>query len=66
MGLPVVDTLFEIFGPFLVPAVLFVVGAVGYGLLLLADRLLSPRDDLEWRPETPEADEEADRDCHEG
>lgn len=42
MALSVVDTLFDTFGPFLVPVVLFLAGAIGYALLLSADRLLAP------------------------
>lgn len=61
------DVLFETFGPFLVPAVLFVAGAVCYGVLLLAGRLLAPGVTSEWPTETSEPDEDtADADRHEG
>jgi len=42
-----VDALVETFGPFLIPATVFVVGAVGYGLLILLTRygLLPDRGD---------------------
>jgi hypothetical protein len=33
-----VDAVFETFGPFLIPAVVFVLGVVGYGLLWLLSR----------------------------
>jgi hypothetical protein len=34
----VVDTIVQTFGPFLIPAVLFVVGVVGYAVLILMTR----------------------------
>lgn len=34
----VVDTLVETFGPFLIPATMFVVGVVGYGILIALTR----------------------------
>lgn len=34
----VVDTLVETFGPFLIPATMFVIGVVGYGILLVLTR----------------------------
>ena len=34
----VLDALVETFGPFLVPALLFVVGLVGYAILILLTR----------------------------
>ncbi len=34
----VVESIVETFGAFLIPAALFVVGAIGYGLLLLLTR----------------------------
>ena len=34
----VVDTLVETFGPFLIPVTMFVVGVVGYGILILLTR----------------------------
>jgi hypothetical protein len=34
----VVDTLVETFGPFLIPATMFVVGVVGYGILIVLTR----------------------------
>jgi hypothetical protein len=42
----VVDTLVETFGPFLIPATVFVVGVVGYGILIALTRygLLPGRD----------------------
>lgn len=33
-----VDPLVEAFGPFLIPAAVFVIGAIGYGLLILLTR----------------------------
>jgi len=43
----VVDTVVSTFGPFLIPATVFVVGVIGYGLLILLTRygLLPTRDD---------------------
>lgn len=60
MALPVVDTLFDTFGPFLVPVVLFVAGAVGYAVLLFAGRLLTSGAATEIDDDT------ADADCGEG
>jgi hypothetical protein len=34
----IVDAVIETFGPFLIPATVFAVGAVGYGLLILLSR----------------------------
>jgi hypothetical protein len=34
----VLDALVETFGPFLIPATIFVVGVVGYGVLILLTR----------------------------
>ncbi|MEF8784750.1 MAG: hypothetical protein V5A45_02370 [Haloarculaceae archaeon] len=34
----VVDTLVETFGPFLIPATVFVVGVIGYGILIVLTR----------------------------
>jgi hypothetical protein len=34
----VVDTLVGTFGPFLIPATMFVLGVVGYGILILLTR----------------------------
>lgn len=60
MDIPVVDALFDIFGPFLVPVVLFAAGVVGYGVLLLAGRLLAPGETPEWPVGTAESDEDPD------
>jgi hypothetical protein len=42
-----VETVVGAFGPFLIPAALFVVGAVGYGIFVLLTRrgVLADRDD---------------------
>jgi hypothetical protein len=34
----VVDTLVETFGPFLIPATIFIVGVIGYGFLIVLTR----------------------------
>ena len=34
----VIDTLVETFGPFLIPAAIFAIGVVGYGILILLTR----------------------------
>ncbi len=34
----ITDTLVETFGPFLIPATMFVIGVVGYGVLILLTR----------------------------
>ena len=36
----VVDTLFRTFGPFVIPATVFVIGLAGYGLLFVLNRWL--------------------------
>jgi hypothetical protein len=36
----VVEALFRTFGPFVIPATIFVIGLVGYGLLFLLTRWL--------------------------
>jgi hypothetical protein len=38
IGTGILDAIYATFGPFLVPAVIFVVGLVGYALLLLLTR----------------------------
>lgn len=40
----VIETLVEVFGPFLIPAALFVVGVVGYLLLVAVSRLTGSTD----------------------
>jgi hypothetical protein len=60
MAIPVVDALFDAFGPFLLPAAVFAAGTVGYGVLLLAGRLLTSGTTAEAE------DEAADTDRHQG
>lgn len=36
----VIETLFRTFGPFIIPATIFVIGLVGYGILFLVNRWL--------------------------
>ncbi len=38
-----VEVLFRTFGPFVIPAAIFVVGLVGYGILLLLNRRFNRR-----------------------
>lgn len=63
----VAETFLDAFGPFLFPVVLFTAGAVGYGVLLLANRLRTPEGANEWTTETPVAGDDAtEADRHEG
>jgi len=55
-----VDALLDAFGPFVIPAVVFAAGAVGYGLLFFAGRMLDADGSLprgtEDREDTPDPD----------
>jgi hypothetical protein len=62
-----VEALVGAFGPFLLPVLLFAAGLIGYGVLFLAGRVLSPNPTDEWRAETDDVGEgTADPDRHEG
>jgi hypothetical protein len=54
MDVPVVDALLDAFGPFVIPTVVFAAGAVGYGLLFLAGRMLGADGSRPWGTEDRE------------
>lgn len=62
----VVDPLFDAFGPFLLPAVVFAAGVVGYGVLFLVGRLLDDERTAEWSTGTSAGSDESAETDREG
>lgn len=61
MDIPVVDALLDALGPFVIPAVVFTAGVVGYGLLFFAGRMLDADGSLPWGTEDREDHTDPDR-----
>lgn len=57
---PAVDAVFEFAGPFVIPVVLFVLGMVGYGVLVALGRLELVDDDRDRPGRESDADADGD------